>query len=236
MLKTLKCREHGGTFQVVPKRGRPPTKCSPENVCTRYGKAEKGLAEFVPASDKPALERARKRLPKSLTTSPPAEAVSKPRSEPTASLTQAMAAKSLLEAQGWVCTGKARGQDATITASRGEETLFLGYRDGELLQQNYLLWNTDQPSANGKPASQLTLDPDEMTDSELVRWLSGMRVTWWNRLGKEEKSVIGSNKITIEHSFAGNGDETPGDRIVKFVDHEDKAFRAFRVAALIKVG
>src|SRR5690348_5253815 len=35
-MKTLQCRDHGGTFTVIPKRGRPPVRCSPDNVCTRF--------------------------------------------------------------------------------------------------------------------------------------------------------------------------------------------------------
>ena len=33
VLKQLTCREHGGTFTVEARRGRPPVRCSPDNVC-----------------------------------------------------------------------------------------------------------------------------------------------------------------------------------------------------------
>lgn len=36
--RKVQCREHGGTFQIPVKRGRPPTKCNETNVCTMAGK------------------------------------------------------------------------------------------------------------------------------------------------------------------------------------------------------
>lgn len=268
-MKTLQCREHGGTFTVIPRRGRPPVKCTPDNVCSRYGKPQTFKEE---ADRKPRRNSAVKELAKTTrgTTAkgeaalrqkymdelrePASEAPNKA-SESHAiwlaeyggnpSLGKAAKAKTELEAQGWVCQGKGRGNQATLTCSRGEETLFLSFDNGELVEQNYLLWNVDRPSANmnGMPAKRLTFDTDEMTDSELIRALSGMRVVWWNKLASNtETAIIGSNKIVIEHSYAGDGDETPADRIVKFTDHTRQGdgisgrMRAFRVGALLKVG
>lgn len=156
------------------------------------------------------------------------------------SLAPAKVAKEHLEAQGWTVTGKAWAEDhhqfASITGARGDETIIMHWNDGQLIAQHYSLWS-EVPRENNKPKGALTFDPDECTDRELVRALSGMRVTWWNKLGQlEETAVIGPNKITIEHAYSGTGDETPGDRIVKFTDHSGAGFRAFRVAALLKVG
>jgi hypothetical protein len=109
--------------------------------------------------------------------------------------------------------------------------------DGTLVQQDYSLWSSDRPRQNGKPAGRLSFDPDECTDRELVRALAGMKCTWWNVLGqKEEEAVIAPDSIKIEHAYNGHGDESPGDRIVKFIEHGGAGFRAFRVAALLKVG
>lgn len=229
-LKTLPCREHGGTFQVAPRRGRPPVRCSDDNVCSRYGKPARATEPITQAE-----RTATSKVVRSASKAP--ESVSKPRSEPSASLLKAQSAKEALQAQGWTVDGKAKGSDATLTCSRGEETLFLTFRDGALAEQNYLLWNVDKPSANGMPKHKLTFDPDEMTDTELIRALNGMKVTWWNRLASNtEMGIVSGNRIQIEHSFAGNGDETPADRIVKFIDHGGAGFRAFRVGALLKVG
>lgn len=35
-LKQLKCRVHGGYFKVARKAGRPPTKCSADNICDQH--------------------------------------------------------------------------------------------------------------------------------------------------------------------------------------------------------
>lgn len=151
----------------------------------------------------------------------------------------AQAAKNRLEPLGWLCKGRAWvvGVDkrAEVIATRGEETIYLGWLNGEMVEQTYQVWDMDAPKNNGKPASTLGFDPDEMTDRELVKRLSGMPVVWWNALGaKEEKSTIPSN-MQIEHAYNGIGDETPADRIVKFIE-VGGSYRAFRVGALMKVG
>lgn len=35
-MKRINCRVHGGTFEIVPKRGRPPVKCADDNMCTKH--------------------------------------------------------------------------------------------------------------------------------------------------------------------------------------------------------
>lgn len=264
-MKTLQCREHGGTFTVIPRRGRPPVKCTPDNVCTRFsGNVKPGTnrAAKVALADRAPKRNEIKTLAKTTrgTTAkgeaalrqkymdelrePATEAPNKAlesnangRKSPSPTLAKAQAAKDLLMAQGWVVVGRGKGVNvASLTCSRGEETLTLAFRDGELVEQHYSLWNVDKPIVNDKPETHLSLDPDELTDSELVRWLSGMKVTWWNRLGaKEEKAVVSPDKIRVEHSFAGNGDETPADRIIHFVGMGE-GFRSFRVGALLRVG
>jgi hypothetical protein len=267
-MKTLQCREHGGTFEVIPRRGRPPVKCSPDNVCTRFNgngksaRAPKPITQAERTANSKAVRRRPSDMPAGLSKGGEAklrarfmeelasaegapempatrasESHANGRSVVSASLAKAKEAKGLLEAQGWICDGKGKGNLATITASRGEETLLLSFRDGELVDQNYMLWNVDKPAANNMPANKLTFDTDEMTDSELIKALSGMKVIWWNKLAQNtETGVVSPQKIVIEHSYAGNGDETPADRIVKFVEHGGAGFRAFRVGALLKVG
>lgn len=139
---------------------------------------------------------------------------------------------------GWVCKGAANVAEdwATLICTRGDENLLMKWVNGVCTQQEYIMWH-EKPSANGKPDGSLTFNPDECTDRELVRALAGCKVTWWNVLGqREESAVIAKDKVEISHVYNGIGDEQPGDRIVKFVEHGGAGFRAFRVAALLKVG
>ena len=107
--------------------------------------------------------------------------------------------------------------------------------DGQCVSQEYSLWS-DKPSANNKPAGSLTFDPDECTDRELIRALAGCKVTWWNKLGQfEQTAIVDAGKIQIEHLYNSIGDETPGDRIIKFIDKGNGGFKAFRLGALLKV-
>ncbi len=249
-MKTLQCRAHGGTFKIGPKRGRDPVNCGgkwPE--CSRV------------TGDNP-VDMKRIRVPKlteeeslarRMADSAAIRGTSQPK--PTGE-TPWIEAQVRLEEQGWLTSGKGRVtepseflsfpngrqmsggrfQIVTLTAVREDELLIMVWADGELVQQTYSLWH-EKPSANGKPAGNLTFDPDECTDRELVRALGGMKCTWWNVLGqKEETAVIDAESIKIEHSYNGKGDESPGDRIVKFIERGAGGFRAFRVAALLKVG
>ncbi len=111
----------------------------------------------------------------------------------------------------------------------------MNWLDGELIAQNYSM-EFEKPSDNGYPPNDLHFNPAEVTDSELVRLIKGMKVTWWNTIaGSKETAVIGGN-VTIEHIFFTNGDEDNSKRIVKFIDHGGGGFRAFHVSALLKVG
>lgn len=222
-MKTLQCRTHGGTFKIGPKRGRDPVNCGDKwPQCTRYLDVPTANKVVTPMEDTPWIE-----------------------------------AQVRLEEQSWLTAGKGRITDPNetlsfpngsrmnggrfrvvdLTAVRGDEMLIMVWVDGRLMQQDYQLWASDRPSANGKPANALTFDPDECTDRELVRALAGMKCTWWNVLGqKTEEAIIAPKSIKIEHAYNGLGDESPGDRIVKFIEHGGAGYRAFRVAALLKVG
>lgn len=242
-MKTLTCREHGGTFQVVPARGRPPTRCGGKwSVCSRY--PEGRMVDPAPTHTS-KLDRSSRRAPDEErirqaegTLFMPAKRLEGGLANP--SLAPAMAARDRLQPLGWTCNGRAWLEDhhafASLIATRDEELIVMHWNDGQLIRQDYELWH-EQPSANGKPRGSLTFDPDECTDRELIQALSGMKVTWWNVLGqKEETAVVDQTRIEIVHAYNGMGDETPGDRIIKFSDHAGTGFRAFRVGALLKVG
>lgn len=220
-MRTLQCRAHGGTFAVVPSRGRPPVNCGGKNeLCSRATKLQ--VAKLATAEGGPIMPAKR------------AEVIT-PANNP--SLAPALTAKARLEPLGWLCKGKAVGPESVeMMATRDDELIIMRWKNGLVSQQEYILWD-EKPSANGKPKGELTFDPDECTDIELVRALAGMKVKWWNVLGqKEETGIISAGKIKVEHAFNGVGDETPGDRIVHFTDHTGTGFRSFRVAALLKVG
>src|SRR6266481_2711351 len=115
------------------------------------------------------------------------------------SLMAAQAAKKKLEPLGWTCKGRAwihMGRSnitvgplmigthiwqnldvmlAEVTASRGEETLIMTWADGECVRQDYSLWDDPAPGyagyADSRPWNKLTLDPHELSDVELVKWL-----------------------------------------------------------------
>jgi len=303
-VKTLNCREHGGTFTVPPRRGRPPVRCTPDNPCTGGGTAKRSApvptfssapsvavetgfrrssatktldqmnaaelrayarslgmstaTKLTEAADlrrairkyqsKPAVIKVTKDAAGKVTgLQGPARKAPQPVSEVTtrvnASVPKAHAAKQRLEPLGWSVKGRAWFDDekgmAEITAVREDETLVLQWADGKLVHQDYGIWDIDQPQKNNKPASRLPFDPDEVPDKELVGMLQGMTVTWWNALAQSnETATIDPQKITIEHAYTAtmHGDETPADRIVKFVAMHGGGFRAFRLGALLKIG
>jgi hypothetical protein len=158
-----------------------------------------------------------------------------------------MAAKARLEAVGWTVKGRAwiavdTGKSeqmaycAEILCSRGAETLIIIWSDGVLIRQDYQM-ESIRAVENGIPPSSLSFDPNEMTDGELVRMVRGMKVTWWNTIaGSRETAIIGTGNVAVEHLFVGGGDTDNSKRIVKFLDHSGGGFRAFHVAALLKVG
>lgn len=177
----------------------------------------------------------------------PAESVPAVRTAPNDSLSSAKAAKTRLEAVGWMVKGRAwfcesavtaGAQDhmAEVIASRGAETLVIQWINGVLLTQDYSMESLRQ-SENGIPAHSLSFNPDELTDSELVRMVRGMKVTWWNTIASsKESAVVGTANVAVEHLFVGGGDTDNSKRIVKFLDHSGGGFRAFHVGALLKVG
>jgi len=248
-MKRIKCRTHGGFFTVEARRGRPPVKCTEDNKCN---------AQTI---DKAPSTKARTGQ-QALADSPThrVEGQSKTR---TSVVTDAPSSASETSPQGasWVASKAATtkeinrlfrqvielGWDATrawiddnhaeITATRGEEMLYIVVTKGAVLSQTYSLWHFDKPSLNGKPAHNLPFDPDEIGDGELARFLVGMKVTWYNRLsGKEESGYCGRENIRIEHGYDARGDEIPGQRVIKFIDADRRNFRAFYLDALLKVG
>lgn len=240
----LHCREHGGYFYRQPQRGRTPVRCGGKNeLCdqaegaaktARAPKGEVSTHDYPSAHEQhtQALKRAVKG----------SEHERRPALDGTKSLEKGRAAKALLEAQGWQATGKAwttaEGFNwASVTAARGEEMLHIVWRDGIVQDQVYNLWNLDKPSANGRPNAHLPFDPDEIPDAELAKYLVGVKVTWWNKLGqKEDSAVCGKETIKITHIWTGTGDENPGARIIDFIDAEGGGYRAFRLDQLVKVG
>jgi hypothetical protein len=243
--KKVRCAEHGGQFSIPVKRGRPPTKCSEDNPCDMVKPPRRGSKEVaartaqtrrgkMPVSSTEANRQTLIKKPAQVKTEAPSVVKHNP------SIVVAREARDLLEPQGWNLKGRAweddvNAQYAEITATRGEEILRIVFKDGKFLSQDYSLWDSDKtPGQNGKPKSRLPFDPNEMTDSELARELSGRTVWWWNKLAKaQETAVIGDN-LKIEHAYTG-GNET--SRQVHFVDKTPShaAFRAFNVDALMRV-
>lgn len=341
-MKTLPCREHGGTFQVLPRRGRPPVRCTPDNPCQFYTPPteENPFGTIVSHDTMPTAKRAsavpafssapsrveatasaikNKRMAANatktldqmsaaelrayarsigmstatkLTEAPDLRrAIRKYRAEdefetvkdasgrairPADTITtvkdasgrvtglqgprrkapqkaaevttrvnpsvpKAHEARARLVDLGWTVQGRAWfAKDAgyaEITATRGDETLIMRWSQGALEHQHYALWDVDRPASNNTPDNDLPFDPDEIPDSELVKILAGMRVTWWNKLAQsKECEVASAQTIEITHAYNGIGDETPADRIVKFVAMNGGGFRAFRLGALLKIG
>jgi len=225
--KRFICRTHpGGVFEKVAARGRQPVRCTADYPCDKSAEVSNTIRD-VPGVGKVAIVTAAE--------APKADNISLP---------LAMAAKERLIAREWVVKGRAwiddtddetNGPWAEITASRDEETLVMKWHGGYLVEQNYSM-EFLKPSQNGVPGRQLSFDPDELTDSELVKMIKGMRVTWWNTIGGSYDSAVIGDKVTIEHIFFSNGDEDNTKRIVKFVDRNAGGFRAFHVTALVKVG
>lgn len=264
-MRKLNCREHGGTFTVESKRGRPPVRCTEDNPCSKLtgdrpvrphpenpsaargtrvvkSRAAETASVIKNRRNAEAIEAAKRKavMPKELQT--PAKApqrVAEPTTTVMPSVLKAQAAKELLEPQGWVCHAKiATPTTVEFHASRGSERLALVWENGEPVSQDYSLFDMERPSANGVPAGKVKLpfDPDEMTDSELVRHLSGMTVVWWNRIAKGEEKATLPARVQVVHTYNGTGDETPADRVITFVDVHGSGFRSFRVGALMRIG
>lgn len=218
-------RKHFSSISKLTRRGDLIRAMEAQLAKTQAAATEEVAKEAV------RVTRARAKAP---------ETNSEPRSQGNRSVLVAQAARSELEALGWTAKGRGwtDGEDACaeLTATRGSETLVLTWRNGNVTSQDYSLWHT-KPSRNAMPKRRLKFNPDEMTDGELIRAISGMKVTWWNSLAQSEESyTIGTKTLSIEHSFTANGDEDSARRIVKFVDMNGGGFRHFHVDALLKVG
>lgn len=238
--KRIICRDHGGIFTIQAKRGRQPVRCKPEFLCDRAEQSEPeqmtSHVREVAGVGKVAFVSTQKNR---------TQTVSKPLPANNPSFPLAMSAKTLLEAVGWVVKGKAWlgdgnetdgfGAWAEIVASREQETLVIKWCNGKLMDQQYLM-EFRKPSMNGYPENQLSFVPDELTDSELVRMVRGMKVTWWNTIANSTETAVVGGNVTVEHIFFASGDEDNTKRIVKFLDHGGGGFRAFHVSALLKVG
>lgn len=252
-MKRITCRVHGGTFEIVPKRGRPPVNCTDNNTCTKHPRwapndegpirtrrTPKG-APIPKATVKRENGRTRvETLPESLRAPVKApQSVPEPRSEVPASLAKALEAKGLLEAQGWTCHAK-RAADGGVEfhASRGIERIaMLIDPNGVVAKQDYSLWDTQKDSANGLPsgARRLPFNPDELSDRELASMLAERTLIWWNRIsGKEEKATCPA-KVQITHTFNGHDDEVPADRVITFVDMMGGGYRTLRQGALMRM-
>lgn len=245
MATTVKvpCREHpGGYFTRPQRRGRPPVRCAPEYPCTASTtEVKQATPEQVAKAVAKALDDAAANSRKRLTPENVGEVVATARRRQQGrSLVKAKQAKEQLQSLGWTVEGQgsAKQDAAGITATRGTELLVMAWIDGNLTSQHYSLWDADHtPEANNRPRADLPFDPDEIPDRELVQKLSGVKVTWYNKLGDRiEESWISPNAVEIVHQYNGIGDETPGARIVRFVDASGGGFRAFRLDALTKVG
>lgn len=130
--KNIRCREHGGIFTLVPRRGRPPVRCSEDNPCTNSvmhgGPSKQATPAHVPrAAEKAAtaprkvsrservasgisnrnVDRMAKPREEARRAFAEAESESKPRSQGNANLPMAQAAKAKLEALGWTVKGRA---------------------------------------------------------------------------------------------------------------------------------
>lgn len=244
-LKSLECREHGGTFKVPPKRGRPPTRCGgsyPEcdmagnrKAVGTLGPKAKQRAEqtlSLPAEGTPV--EAAETVPKSRRKASPVVVHHNP------SIPLASHAREQLEPLGWQLTGKAWFDEeddagwASVEGHRGVEHIGLWFRDGKLHSSDYTLWDAAKESTNGRPKSRLPFDPEELTDAELAVELRNRKITFWNRTGKSRETAVIRDKFQIKHGFDFS-EEGEYYRNVEFIDRETGGYRAVAIASLLKV-
>ena len=247
--KTITCRQHGGTFEIPARRGRPPVKCTTDNPCSSVkanakvrpvSKPERVASEIKNRRNDEAIAAAKARTLRTedlkTATGGPLMPTKRVPNYANEGVTKGQEAKARLEALGWKVNGKRDGENVLLTATRGDETLIMRWAPmGGLLSQEYSLWS-ETPSRNNKPASKLPFDPDEVSDRELIRLLAGTKITWWNALGRsEETAYVSPDRVQVVHAYDGYGDEQPSDRILTFVA-VGGGFRSLRVGALLKVG
>lgn len=155
------------------------------------------------------------------------------------SIVLAKHARDLLEPQGWELHGRAWTDEedawAEVTGNRGSESIAIRFVNGKFYSQDYSLWDAEKtPGQNGMPKANLPFDPYEMSDGELAKELAGRKVTWWNRIGKNQETAIIGNKFQIHHYYEGTDESS---RQVTFVDQTNGQykFRSFNVDALMRV-
>jgi len=251
----LQCREHGGRFQKpAGRRGRNPVKCNPDEGwgCSavetaiekpkRRSKRPIEVMEDVPT--KPQYVKNHEAV-SGLTVSP-APARKLPQGAQ-ASKAARDAATATLEGLGWITSGKGWKEidnyHASITANRGPETLYLEWRNGTNIENDYAILDTETASDNGgMPATNLPFDPETVSDGELVQYISGSKISWWNRVGgMVESGVCGDPtaengvRVSIEHVYSGIAGPAGVDRLIKF-NLMESGTRVIKVGALVKVG
>lgn len=257
-VRVLSCREHGGKFKTPMKAGRPPTRCGGANgLCDAVNVAEEPRSRPAVKPNIRAKVGARQSalavapLPRTLPAAKARRKVAESVSEVVTTVNHAVPlahkAKGLLEPLGWTVKGRAwlvaseGPYAAEITATRDTELLVIrwtAFADGHVdTEQQYSLWDVEKPitAAATMPQGDLDFNPDELSDSELIREISGRKVVWWNRIGTNMETASVGDRIQIDHTYNSTGDELPGDRVIKFADHNGGGFRAFRAAALISV-
>jgi hypothetical protein len=240
-----RCSEAHPCTMVKPPKS---TKKATTDVAARTAETRKGKMPTKTKQTRPAKSvQSTKRRPdrqedaKPATKSRPAASDVTVRHNP--SVVLAKRAKDQLEPLDWNLKGRAWIDEddhawAEVTGSRGEESIVLLWQDGKFYSQDYSLWDADktpgQQPLSPKPKSKLPFDPDEMSNAELAKELSGRTVTWWNRLGGSQEHAVIGDKLKIEHAYTG-GNET--SRQVHFVDKTPNhyAFRTFNVDALMRV-
>lgn len=244
-MQQIECQEHGGTFERLSQRGRPPRVCPDDNPCTGVRKARQVRSNARKTSQVAPKASGGRRPGKvaqttaervSSKTGVPVKAVRGSQTVATPAVVKnnpsvpiARELREQLEPLGWTC--HARGFfDSQVgmvdfSATRDSEMITIMITDGKITSQRYSIWNDERPAANGAPAARLTFDPDELSDVELIRKLAGKKVIWWNTLGKNREVGIlpktDQKKISVQHCITmteGEPDELPGSRVITFVD------------------
>lgn len=258
----LQCREHGGRFKKPEgRRGRNPVRCNPEEgwPCSAVETQSPKPSRKKRVRDDSAANYHRELA---ANMRKPSESDSTPRKLPPGAQASKAArerASELLESLGWSTALKGwavRLTDtrsefhASLTGNRGAETLYMEWIDGELITNDYAILDTVKPSKNGeKPEADLPFDPEEVSDRELVEFISGSKIMWWNTLGsRTETGICGQNYVdengkvtrppivTIEHVYTGLNGPLGVDRLIKFVDANGGGTRVIKLGALLKVG
>lgn len=236
-MRVLTCRVHGGQFKVQMGPGRSPTRCSDANPC-----------DNVPATPPRRRTRAVKvelvpRAPRSVKARRAQQKATPEVIKPNPSVPLAFDARRLLEPEGWKITGRAYWDEddqgvAVVTGSRGKEIITLTWINAKLVSQDYAMFQSDKPSLDGMPKPRLSFSTDEISDVALIRELTGKKVTWWNRTGRSKETASFPHvyeKVKIERLISGAGTDVVEKRVVSFVDQAGTGYRAFDLAALLKV-